>query len=417
MFTQKGSSPQVSLRRVGAIAAATMGLIATMTAAAQAQAPEKEKASTSEAKAEQTLKPGDNGPAVEDLQRRLNAELSPSPSLDIDGAYGDATRAAVSRFQRSQGLEPTGTADALTRRRLGLAPIPVPAVPAPEVVNGQVRPRRPADSLDGPPFVTAKAWVVIDGRTGEVLGGEHESEPLPMASTTKIMTALVALRICEQTPAKLDEIITFSERADRTGGSTAGVHSGEKLPVRELMYGLLLPSGNDAAVAIGEHFGARMASETDQPPLARFIAEMNRVADELGLRETRFANTNGLPAEGHRSSTRDLAALARHALALPFFAQVVSTSRRGCTLVDSEGRKRNVVWTNTNRLLDTEGYDGVKTGTTTAAGACLVASGRRDGDHRIVVVLGATSSDGRYADARNIFRWAWQQRARSGDKR
>jgi D-alanyl-D-alanine carboxypeptidase (penicillin-binding protein 5/6) len=92
---------------------------------------------------------------------------------------------------------------------------------------------------------------------------------------------------------------------------------------------------------------------------------------------------------------------------MPELARLVVTPRRGGTLVDREGRVRTVVWTNTNRLLETEGYDGVKTGTTNAAGACLVGSGRRGDDRLIVVVLGSTSSEGRYVDARNLFRWGW----------
>jgi D-alanyl-D-alanine carboxypeptidase (penicillin-binding protein 5/6) len=128
------------------------------------------------------------------------------------------------------------------------------------------------------------------------------------------------------------------------------------------------------------------------------------------LRETHYANPNGLPAPGHHSSARDLAKLTRHALAEPAFATVVATVKHGCTLLDAKGQRRNVVWTNTNHLLESEGYDGVKTGTTSSAGNCLVASGRRGSDHLIVVVLGATSSDGRYTDARNLFRWAWLMR-------
>jgi D-alanyl-D-alanine carboxypeptidase (penicillin-binding protein 5/6) len=360
------------------------------------------------------LRQGDQGPAVEDLQRRLNARLDPTPGLAVDGDFGPATREALIRFQRGRGLRTTGIADAATWDALGPTPEGEPSAPPPEEVNSAPTPKGPPDPLDGPPFVTAKAWVVADGRTGDVLRGVREDEPLPMASTTKIMTALVALRLAEADPKVLDEVVTFSERADRTVGSTSGVRAGERLPVRELLYGLLLPSGNDAAVAIAEHLGGRLDPPGDRPeesdPLPRFVAEMNRVADELGLRATRFANPHGLPAEGHHASARDLARLAATALADPRFADCVATARRGCTLTDPEGRRRDVVWTNTNRLLRTEGYDGVKTGTTTAAGACLVASGRRGDDRVIVVVLGSGSSDGRYADARNLFRWAWQRR-------
>src|SRR5262249_32307176 len=145
-------------------------------------------------------------------------------------------------------------------------------------------------------------------------------------------------------------------------------------------------------------------------------AEMNRAAAEMGLRETRFANPNGLPAAGHQASARDLAALARQALAVPEFARVVATARHGSTLVDAEGRRRNVVWNNTNRLLETEGYDGIKTGTTTAAGGCLVASGMRGDDRLIVVILGAGTADARYVDARNLFRWGWLRRSHTGSR-
>jgi serine-type D-Ala-D-Ala carboxypeptidase (penicillin-binding protein 5/6) len=309
---------------------------------------------------------------------------------------------------------PTASQGRVQKAKRQDAPV-IREAPAPEVVNAQVLPKHAPDPLDGPPFVTSRVWAVADGRTGNVLWGHREAEGVEIASTTKIMTALVVVRLMNGDPKVRSELVTFSKRADRTEGSTSGVREGERLPVHELLYGMMLPSGNDAAVAFAEHFGGRLKPPADAPneadPLPRFIAEMNRVAAELGLLETHFANPNGLPAPGHRSSARNLAKLASHALAEPVFAMVVSTRKHGCTLIDPKGQHRNVVWTNTNHLLDTEGYDGVKTGTTRAAGACLVASGHRGKDHLIVVVLGGSSSpDSRYPDARNLFRWAWQMR-------
>jgi serine-type D-Ala-D-Ala carboxypeptidase (penicillin-binding protein 5/6) len=368
------------------------------------------------AKSPRTLKEGDQGAAVERLQRLLNGRLDPSPALGVDGDFGPATRAAVTRFQRSRRLEPTGTADARTWEALGPATAPAsdPEPPAPEVVNAGKPEKKPADPIDGPPFVTVKAWAVVDGKNGELLGGHDESKALDMASTTKIMTALVVLRTAKDTDG-LDEMVTFTERADKTTGSTSGIRAGERLPVRELMYGLLLPSGNDASVALAEHFGSRLGPPAEgqekDDSLDRFIAEMNRVAGELGLRETHFANTHGLTAAKHHTSARDLAKLARVALGEPVFAACVATSRRGCTVVDKDGKRRNVVWSNTNRLLGTEGDDGVKTGSTGAAGLCLVASGRRGADRLIVVVLGSGSAEARDADVRNLFRWGWLKRS------
>ena len=153
--------------------------------------------------------------------------------------------------------------------------------------------KAPADQLDGPPFVTAKAWAVADGKTGKLLGGAHEADRLPMASTTKIMTAWLILDLATDDPKALDEVVTFSERAAKTPGSSSKLKAGEKLPVGELMYGLLLPSGNDAAVALGEHFGPRFKSDKADG-LDRFIGEMNKRAKEHGLKETAYTDPNGL---------------------------------------------------------------------------------------------------------------------------
>lgn len=279
----------------------------------------------------------------------------------------------------------------------------VPPVPA------QPEKKAPPDRLAGPPHVTAKAWVITDARTGKVLWGDNASTARPMASTSKIMTAWIVLRLAAADPKVLDEVVTYSDRAAKTTGSSAKLAAGEQVPVKELLYGLLLPSGNDAAVALAEHFGPRFGKASDGDGLKRFVAEMNRRAKALGLKEMAYRDPNGLSSE-NVSSARDLAALAREALADERFRGYVSTRRHECAVVTPGGGTRTATWVNTNRLLGVAGYDGVKTGTTTPAGNCLVASGRRGDDRLIVVVLGSSAADGRYADARNLFRWAWLQR-------
>jgi D-alanyl-D-alanine carboxypeptidase (penicillin-binding protein 5/6) len=234
---------------------------------------------------------------------------------------------------------------------------------------------------------------------------------LDIASTTKIMTAYVVLKMAQENPQILDEVVTFSARADNTNGSTAELKAGEQVPVRELLFGLLLPSGNDAATAFAEHFGERLApqaSSTD--PLERFVNEMNRTAASLGMCATHYANPHGLTSAGHVSTAADLLLLARAARQLPLFREYVMTRQHGCTVKSTAGYLRNIVWKNTNKLLALEGYNGVKTGTTDAAGACLVSSGQRGDDELIVVVLGSATSDARYIDSRNLFRWAWSRR-------
>jgi hypothetical protein len=183
-----------------------------------------------------------------------------------------------------------------------------------------------AESLDGPPLVTAKAWAVADGTTGKVLWGGNQADPRPIASTTKIMTALLVLELAEKDSNVLDEEITFSERAAKTTGSSSKLKAGERLPVKELLYGMLLPSGNDAGVALAEQFGPRFPAGTDPDPVTQFVAAMNRKAKSLGLKETSFADPIGL-SKDDLASAGDLAALTWHAWQSEAFRTYTDTRR------------------------------------------------------------------------------------------
>ncbi|MDZ4659308.1 MAG: serine hydrolase [Bythopirellula sp.] len=353
---------------------------------------------------------GATGLLVESLQRMLNARLDPSPEIGVDGDFGSQTQQALLLFQRINKLPETGEVGPDTWAALGTL-VSEEEAPDPAVVNTTVSKKEPLEILTGPPVTTCKAWAIGDAETGKLLWGLNDAERRDIASTTKIMTAYLVTILAEKHPEVLDEMVVFSERADTTTGSTAGVRVGEKIPVRELLYGLLLPSGNDAAVALAEHFGERLGKSDKEgaDSYDHFIAAMNDMAKELNMDATDFRNPNGLPEEGHQSSAADLLKLSHAAMQQPLFRDVVATPQHGCTVEGAEGYKRNLFWKNTNQLLGTTGYDGIKTGTTSAAGACLVSQGTRDGKSLIVVVLGATSSDGRYVDARNLYRWAWQE--------
>lgn len=286
---------------------------------------------------------------------------------------------------------------------------------APDTRPGAALPElKPRDSLSGPPFVACRNWVIADAQTGKVLWESDGSEVVDTASTTKIMTAYVILKLAEKERNVLDEPVVFSDRAAKTAGSSCKVRAGEKLPVRELLYGLLLPSGNDAAIALAEHFGARFEppprrkGETD--PVARFVAEMNRAAASLKLNESRYANPNGLPEKGHMSSARDLARLTAAAGRLPLFKEYVSCRQHEAQAIGRDKSSRTIVWKTTNRLLAITGYTGVKTGYTKAAGSCLVSTGERGRESLIVVVLGAPSAAAAVTDSRNLYRWAWRER-------
>lgn len=376
-------------------------------------APTKSASTSASKSASKVLTVGDFGTLVEDLQRTLNERLVPSPELSVDGDFGPATKAAVLRFQKSAKLKSDGIFDADDWKELGVLVAAKP-VAAPELVNQQELEKAPADPLTGPPFVTAKAWAVADLKSGQILFQSNSDQVLDIASTTKIMTAYLVLELAEKDPKVLDEKITFSERADQTRGSTSGIRAGEIVSVRNLLYGLLLPSGNDASVALAEHFGSRLKPKTqDNAEQASsydyFILAMNAKAKSLGMMQTAFKNPHGLTVAGHHSTAADLIRLGRAAMDLKSFRKYVSTRQFGCTLHSKTGYQRNVIWKNTNQLLKTEGYLGIKTGTTSAAGACLVSVSKRAERELIMVTLGSGSSRGRYVDSRNLYRWVWNQ--------
>ncbi|MFO0970186.1 MAG: serine hydrolase [Gemmataceae bacterium] len=269
--------------------------------------------------------------------------------------------------------------------------------------------RAAVDRLDGPPFVSARGWAFVEGRSGRFLFGANETAELAMASTTKIMTAWLVLRQAVDNPKVLDEEMTISAAAAKTGGSSARIRAGDRFSVRNLLFGLLLPSGNDAATAFAEHFGPRFRDpKSTAPAVDAFVARMNRQATDLRLAQTRYFDPHGLGR--NHTSARDLATLAWNAMQNAQFRDYVRTRRHTCDALEAKGTRRSLTWNNTNKLLDIEGYDGIKTGTTTAAGNCLVSSARRGTDHLILAVLGSTTTEGRYLDSRNLYRWAWRER-------
>ena len=242
-----------------------------------------------------------------------------------------------------------------------------------------------------------------------------------------MMTAWLVTQLADQQPTVLDETLTMSTRSDETRGSTADIRSGEMLSIRDALYGLMLPSGNDMSVALAEHFGARLtpgvkpdnaattnsddnANKTATDPLAQFVAAMNAEAARLGMTKTQFSNPHGLSSDTHLSTASDLAVLARIVMKSELFRHYVSTRQRGATVTGPGGYSRHVMWKNTNQLLAIDGYDGVKTGTTDIAGACLVSTAERDGRRLIVVILGSAASEARYVDSRNLYRWAWTKK-------
>jgi len=218
---------------------------------------------------------------------------------------------------------------------------------------------------------SAKACVIIDETSGRVLLEHNAHTPLPMASTTKVMTALLAL---EQ--GDLTAPVTCGRNAFGVPGTSIYLSQGETLTLEQMLYGLMLASGNDAAVAIAEHIGGSVEG---------FCRMMTTRAGDLGCENTVFLTPHGLPKEGHYTTARDLALIAREAMTHETFRTIVSTQR---AKIPWEGRDYDRVLNNKNKLLSTyEGATGIKTGYTKAAGRCLVFGAERSGMRIIGVVL------------------------------
>ena len=218
----------------------------------------------------------------------------------------------------------------------------------------------------------SRAECVIELSSRRFLHEKNADEPLPIASTTKILTALIILSDCT-----LDEVVCIPAEAERTDGSSVYLRKGELRTVEELLYGLLLRSGNDCAVSLAVHHSGSVA---------KFAAVMNIRAALLGAERSRFCNPHGLPQKGHLSTARDLALITAEAYRHPEFARIVATEK----VTTGEGENARVMY-NKNKLLSSlEGANGVKTGYTTRSGKCLVGGAVVDGVQRISVLLGAS---------------------------
>jgi serine-type D-Ala-D-Ala carboxypeptidase (penicillin-binding protein 5/6) len=260
------------------------------------------------------------------------------------------------------------------------APPAQPATPG----RTTAAPPAPQATAGAPPQVTARAYLVQNGASGEILLSSRARAHLPIASITKLMTVLVALQ-----HARLDDVVTVSSRAAEVGESSIYLRPGDRLTVRDLVEAALIQSANDAAVALAEHVGGSEAA---------FVAMMNAEAQKLGLGDTHFANADGLDAPGSYSSARDVTRLARLAMRNQVIRSIVGRS----TATIAGGR----VLTTWNDLLTRfPGLFGVKTGHTGAAGWSEVAAARAHGVTIYAALLGGATREGRNADLAALLVW------------
>ncbi|WP_231618773.1 D-alanyl-D-alanine carboxypeptidase family protein [Nonomuraea sp. SBT364] len=244
------------------------------------------------------------------------------------------------------------------------------------------------------PTVLSPAAYLMDAESGEVHFSKGADSRRPVASITKAMTAYTVLK--QAKPTDTVKITAEDvEYAGQGGASVAGLRAGDTLTVEDLLYGLMLPSGADAAHTLARAYG---------PSVPKFVAEMNATARQLGMNDTRYVNADGMPYQGGGYSTaRDQAVLAKAVLNNETLKKVTSTRYHSVEATPEHG---SYAWKNTNRLLADPGALGVKTGYTRAAGYTLAFGAERDGDRLVGVILGATDSGSRFDTAQALLDWA-----------
>lgn len=237
------------------------------------------------------------------------------------------------------------------------------------------------------PIVHSKSIIVLDRKTLLPLYEKNAYKKMAMASTTKILTCIIALENSSK-----DDIVTVSKKASNVSGSTLGLKNNSKVSMNNLLYGLMLRSGNDCAIAIAEHISGSVEN---------FSSLMNSKAFELGLFNSNFVTPHGLDDSNHFTTAYDLALLTNYALQNEEFKKIVSTKTK---VISIDGNLREI--SNTNELLgNVDGVYGVKTGFTFEAGRCLVSACKKENLDIIVVVLGADSKSIRTQDSKNLINY------------
>ncbi len=239
--------------------------------------------------------------------------------------------------------------------------------------------------------VVAPSAYLLDTDTGQVLLSKNADEQRAMASTTKMVTALLVLEAGE-----LNTLVTVSARADKEGGSSLGLYFGEIMSRDELLWGLLLKSGNDAAIALAESVSGSVEE---------FVEDMNVYAAEVGADSTHFANPNGMPDPEHYSTAKDLGVLAEQAMKHSEFRKIVATEKHTIPKTNKfEARE----YENHNRLIGNYAYaTGIKTGFTNNARHCLVSSATKDDINLVAIVLGGSSPQNVADESQRILEWGY----------
>lgn len=250
-----------------------------------------------------------------------------------------------------------------------------------------------AGPVPAPPKVAASGHLLIDFDSGKIISEESADERLEPASLTKIMTAYVVMRELREGNLKLTEEVLVSEKAWRTPGSRMFIEVGKKVSVEKLMMGLIVQSGNDASVALAEHVAGSEES---------FAGLMNQHAQRLGMDNTHFVNSNGLPAEDHYTTARDMAAVAAATIReFPDYYKWYAVKKFSYNIPNPQYNRNKLLWRD-------DSVDGLKTGHTEAAGYCLVASAKREDMRLISVVMGTKSENARAKVSQSLLNYGFR---------
>ncbi|WP_321993376.1 D-alanyl-D-alanine carboxypeptidase family protein [Clostridium butyricum] len=245
--------------------------------------------------------------------------------------------------------------------------------------------------------IEARSALLMEPCTGKIIYEKNADEKFAPASVTKIMTMLLTIEAVDSGKIALDDKVTCSENAKKMGGSTMLLDTGEIRTVEELLKGVAIASGNDAAVALAEYLGG---TEND------FVGMMNKRAEELGMTNTTFKNCNGLPADGHLSTANDIAKMSKELLKHPTILKYTGTYMDTIT----EGRKSPIELVNHNKLVRFfDGCDGLKTGFTNEAKYCISATATRNGVRMLSVIMGAPTYKIRNRDASILLNYGFSK--------